>query len=195
MAHGGEGGTSVAQEGIAIGCVAGGRQGLELGLQLLQQLGTGGLIRLGQAGQDRRAAGVQQRLAAAHRARQGCPAFGPQIVAGALQPVLQVLEVSLLNRQGIAQDGGRIGHGVTGRQGGPGRGPEGQAGEQQCECHPQGTTQGPRECPEGGAEGEPALEIHAAALSLPGLWHSRMIPPEPFGRDDLEQRLSHRHDD
>ena len=75
-----------------------------------------------EAGQQGPSPGGQLRLHLLHRAGQGIPALGAQVVAGGLQAMLQALELGGLDRQGIAQNRRRIGDGIALGQGRPGAG-------------------------------------------------------------------------
>ena len=93
-------------------------------MQLLVELGQQrfdlALLLGREAGQQGRPPGGQLRLHPLHRAGQGIPALGPQVVAGGLQAMLQALELGGLDRQGVAQDRRRIGDGIPLGQGRPG---------------------------------------------------------------------------
>ena len=118
--------------------------------------------------------------------------------------MLYLLQIVLLDRQGIAQDRRWIGDGVARWQGcqharrcsqqANGKDGAQQQAAQPLTALPQALQplQGPNVA---GLTGAGAGRIHAAAVSLPGLWHSRTIRPDPFCRNDLKQRFSYRHND
>ena len=116
-----QGGAARLQEGFALLGIGGAREGLELVVEAVEQLANPGLVVRGEARQDPLSPGGGQGLAAARCIGQGTPALGPQVIAGVLDAVLQVLQVPLVDRQGVAQQGGRIGHRVAAGQGRQGR--------------------------------------------------------------------------
>ena len=141
------GGADVAQgrspcreEAVAVLGFGGCREVLEVAFQT-GQVGCGHLPLLRWEGrQDLLPIVGKERLAAPHGRRQGVPALGSQVVAGGLEPVLQILEIGLADGQGIAQEGFRIRDGISLGQVGPGR--RG-ARRQQAEQHHQQASQQP----------------------------------------------------
>jgi hypothetical protein len=71
---------------------------LKLGFETIKKgCGAGQGLRR-EVGEDGGPLADELRLAAGHHAGQRFPAFGPQVVAGGLQPVLQILQLGRLDR-------------------------------------------------------------------------------------------------
>ena len=141
-----------------LGCGRG-RQILQMHLRVGQQGFGGGAVGGIEAGQDPLPAAAQLGLGPAHGAAQAVPALGAQVVAGVLEAVLQLLQILLFDRQGVAQQGAGIADRVALGQVGPGGRDRQQQGERQGEGGPQRGGQ----C--GGEPDAAASPIHASPVT------------------------------
>ena len=110
--------------------------------------------------QDGVATGVEQRFTAGHRLAEGRPAFGPQIVTGEFQSMLQFANVGLIERKRVPENCGRVFHGIALGQGGP-------AGR--------GSNADQREADQGSKDGVQTLMDQGGTPVLTRLWHSRIV--------------------
>ena len=98
IADAGENVTAGVEEGVPFLAIGRAHQQLQLAGQLFKQRFGFGPVAGREAGQDRLPLRGEQGLAAAHARGQGGPALGAQIVAGALEPMLNLLKILLLDR-------------------------------------------------------------------------------------------------